>query len=98
MPNIRRGVPPGVPLAEFFLTAAKAGSIESRNGSERAMPAPRKNLRREMAWRVATKGPLSDVFAFIISLFFQEQFTLHDLMHQRAHTIASRPAAGENLS
>ena len=58
MPKNRRGFPPGVAAASFnadFTTPANAGVIASSNGSDRAMPAPRRKLRRESAGRVETK-------------------------------------------
>src|SRR5947209_5625257 len=57
MANIRRGFPPGVVLAEFLASAAKAGAFESSRGSERTIPAARRNLRREVAGRVEINDP-----------------------------------------
>src|SRR2546426_248016 len=57
MPNIRRGFPPGVaPAAIRFAAAANAGVMASSNGSERKMPAPQRNFRRDSAGLVETKG------------------------------------------
>src|SRR5688572_16454037 len=57
MPNMRRGFPPGVLAAVIrFAAAANAGVMASRSGNESRMPAPRRNLRRERAGRVETKG------------------------------------------
>jgi hypothetical protein len=52
MPNIRRGLAPGASGDEAVAARAKTGSIESRNGSDSAMPAPWRNRRREIGWRV----------------------------------------------
>jgi hypothetical protein len=49
IPNIRRGFPPGVAAAEFLATVPNTGDIASSIGNESKIPAPRKNLRREIA-------------------------------------------------
>ena len=47
--------------AEYIAAArAKPGSIESRNGSDSAMPAPRRKRRRESGVRVEINGPEED--------------------------------------
>ena len=58
---MRRGFPPGVaPAASRRLAAAaaNAGVMASSKGSERRMPAPRRNLRRDNAARVETNAAL----------------------------------------
>ena len=56
MPNIRRGFAPGTSGDEAVAARANGGSIASRNGSDSAMPVPRKKWRRDMARRVAMNG------------------------------------------
>jgi hypothetical protein len=58
MANIRRGFAFGESGDdEDDAARAKPGNIDSRNGSESAMPAPRRNRRRESGVRVETNGP-----------------------------------------
>lgn len=56
MPSIRRGFAAGASGDEGCAARAKDGSIDSRNGSESAMPVPRRNCRRESGRRVETYG------------------------------------------
>ncbi len=52
MPNIRRGVAPGASGDDVASAArASAGIIESSSGKAMAMPAPRRNRRRDSAGR-----------------------------------------------
>src|SRR5689334_9591677 len=55
MPTMRRGTAPGARGEEDFEAAAKAGVMESRRGSARATPAPRRNVRRPSARPVTTR-------------------------------------------
>src|SRR5437867_5729840 len=97
MPNIRRGFPPGVAVAEIFLNAANAGVIASSIGKESRMPAPRRNLRREMAGCVETNGAFIRVISNQWTSFVQKQLTLHNFMHQRPHSIMTRTGALQSL-
>ena len=56
MPNIRRGVASGASGDDVSAARANGAIIESSNGSDSAMPAPRRKRRREMARRVTTNG------------------------------------------
>src|SRR5258708_30419809 len=57
MPNIRRGLPPGVaPAAIRLAAAANAGLMASSSGKVSRIPAPRRNFRRDSAGRVEKKG------------------------------------------
>src|SRR3954469_13441263 len=69
MPKKRRGFPPGVAVAATCaaMAPAKVGRMASRNGSVRAMPAPRRNVRRERADFVETNG--ARFMLFILFLF-----------------------------
>src|SRR5262245_19733286 len=56
MPSIRRGFAPGASGEDDSAARANAISIDSRNGSDSAIPAPRRKRRRDSAWRVVTNG------------------------------------------
>src|SRR5436190_24238991 len=94
MPNIRRGIASGARGDADSAAFAKGASIESRNGSDRAAPVPRRKERREMARRLETKGAVQglfvDVFMILGCLLVQEQLTLHDRMHEAAHPVLPR--------
>jgi hypothetical protein len=59
MASILRGVAPGPMGGPPDAARADAGSIESRNGSAIAIPAPRRNRRRESTLRLAIDGPVA---------------------------------------
>ena len=56
MANIRRGVALAASGEVDSAARANGASIESRNGSDSAIPAPRRKWRREAAGRVQMKG------------------------------------------
>src|SRR5688572_19969962 len=94
MPNIRRGVAVGESGDCDCAARAKGAVMESRNGSDRVMPAPCRKRRREIDWREETNGapPVGPENGFM-GLFHLEQITLHDSMHDGAQ--AKLPCAGE---
>jgi hypothetical protein len=53
---LHAGAPPGTRADCDCAVRANGAIIESRNGSDRAMPVPRRNRRREIAWRVEANG------------------------------------------
>ena len=51
MPNIRRGVARAASREAESAARANGAIIESRNGSDNAIPAPRRKCRRDIGWR-----------------------------------------------
>src|SRR4051812_37938233 len=80
MPNIRRGLPPGVRAASVLaaMAPAKVGRMASRRGRERTMPAPRRKLRRDRAGLVETYGV--SIFVVMVSLY---RISPRAAMHER---------------
>src|SRR5687768_5046188 len=96
MPNMRRGGAPAERGDNDSAARLERPTIESRNGSDRAMPAPWRKRRREIACRVWTKGeaPVLFVNGFMeMDSLHLEQFTLHDFMHDGAE--AKLPGTGK---
>ena len=56
MANIRRGAAPGARADGDCAARANGAIIESRKGSDTAIPVPRRKRRREIFWRVETNG------------------------------------------
>src|SRR5947209_6449035 len=85
MQNIRRGTGPAA--------RANGASIDSRNGSANATPAPRRNLRREIGRRLDANGAanVGQVCEVIIGspLFVPEQLALHDGVNQAPHAVSA---------
>jgi hypothetical protein len=54
--NIRRGAAFAASGEADSAARANGAIIESRKGNERATPTPRRKWRRDMGWRVQTKG------------------------------------------
>ena len=61
MANIRRGFAPGPVGGPPDAALANAGRIESRSGSAITIPEPRRNRRRDSAFRVEMDGPTAGV-------------------------------------
>src|SRR5688500_8596452 len=64
MASIRRGAAPGARGDDDSAARVNGAIIVSRNGSDRAMPVPRRNRRREIAWRVEANGAETASFDF----------------------------------
>src|SRR2546430_10671078 len=91
---MRRGLAAAEPGAAVLSAAlAKAGIMESSNGSESMIPAPRRKVRRDNPrWiEMCTEG------CFIHLSFVQEHLALDDLMYDCAHRITRFPCARQYL-
>ena len=94
MANIRRGVVTDERVDGDCAARANGAIIESRNGSDRAMPVPRRKRRREIRWRLEANGAETASFDFkfiaIGWLFHLEQITPDNFMHHCAQTELTR--------
>ena len=95
MPNIRRGVALGESGDSDCAALAKGAVMESRNGNDRAMPAPCRKRRREIDRREEMNGapPVGPENGFMGGLLRLEQITLYNSMHEGAQP--KLPSAGK---
>ena len=67
MPNMRRGLAPGASGDDDSRDPAKAGNIESRRGSARETPTPRRKHRRSSG-RLAICGTVIGLYYDLIRM------------------------------